>query len=137
MLKKGVGRNSLNVYLSFDGFLRRVFSLLQAGGFIYIALAWRHRFFLSKILFRFPPGDFGGSFNISYHFNYCPTNLGSGALPGVWHEIYPHLFTTTSLFKTDFLLHYFRWWKEGATSILWFWPIISLLSASFPCQAIF
>ena len=32
MLKKGVGRNSLNVYLSFDGFLRRVFSLLRAEG---------------------------------------------------------------------------------------------------------
>ena len=32
MLKKGVGRNSLNVYLSFDGFLRRVFSLLRADG---------------------------------------------------------------------------------------------------------
>ena len=31
MLKMGVGRNSLNVYLSFDGFLRRVFSLLRAG----------------------------------------------------------------------------------------------------------
>ena len=27
MLKKGVGRNSLNVYLSFDGFFRRIFSL--------------------------------------------------------------------------------------------------------------
>ena len=47
----------------FDGFLRRVFSLLQAGGFIYIALAWRHRFFLSKIL--------------------------SASSPGVWHEIRP------------------------------------------------
>ena len=32
MLKKGVGRNSLNVFLSFDGFLWRVFSLLRAGG---------------------------------------------------------------------------------------------------------
>ncbi len=53
MLQKDVGRNSLNVYLSFDGFLRRVVSLLQAGGFIYIALAWRHRFFLSKILSAF------------------------------------------------------------------------------------
>ena len=27
MLKKAVGRNSLSVYLSFDGFLRRTFSL--------------------------------------------------------------------------------------------------------------
>ena len=36
MLKKGVGRNSLNVYLSFDGFLRRVFSLLRANGILHI-----------------------------------------------------------------------------------------------------
>ena len=31
-------------------------SLLGAGGFIYIALAWRHRFFLSKILSASSPG---------------------------------------------------------------------------------
>ena len=36
MLKKGVGRNSLNVYLSFDGFLWRVFSLLRAGEILHI-----------------------------------------------------------------------------------------------------
>ena len=36
MLKKGVERNSLNVYLSFDGFFRRVFFLLRAGGILYI-----------------------------------------------------------------------------------------------------
>ena len=36
MLKKGVGRNSLNVYLSFDRFLRRVFSLLWAGEILHI-----------------------------------------------------------------------------------------------------
>ena len=43
--------------------LRRVFSLLRGGWFIYIALAWRHRFYLSKIL--------------------------SASSPGVWHEIRP------------------------------------------------
>ena len=40
----------------FDGFLQRVFSLLQADRILYIhnALAWRHRFFfLSKILSAF------------------------------------------------------------------------------------
>ena len=46
-----------------DGLLRRVFSLLRAGGFIYIALAWRHRRFLSNIL--------------------------SASSPGVWHESRP------------------------------------------------
>ena len=67
MLKKGVGRNSLNVYLSFDGFLRRAFSLLQAGGFIYIALAWRHRFLLSKILFCFSTRSLGMRLAPSVH----------------------------------------------------------------------
>ena len=47
----------------FDGFLRRVFSLLRAGGFIKIVLAWRHRYYLFKIL--------------------------SASSPGVWHEIPP------------------------------------------------
>ena len=32
--------------------------------------------------------------------------------------------------KTDFLLPYFHWWNKGATSVLGFWPIISLLSSS-------
>ena len=162
MLKKVVGRNSLNVYLSFDGFLRRVFSLLRAGEIlhisyiIYISLwlegigsSWPRFYFASS------PGDSGGGFNISYHFNYCPANPGSGASPGVWHEIRPicsrrhlssKLFFARSLTwdsvhpdhcsKTDFLLPYFRWRKEGATSVLGFWPIISLLSSSFPCQSI-
>ena len=39
----------------FDGFLRRVFSLLRAGEILYMhnALAWRHGSFLSKILSAF------------------------------------------------------------------------------------
>ena len=39
----------------FDGFLRRVFSLLRADRILYIhnTLAWRHRSFLSKILSTF------------------------------------------------------------------------------------
>ena len=54
MLKKGVGRNSLNVYLSFDRFLGEYFLFYGLAKFyLYIALAWRHRSFLSKILFRF------------------------------------------------------------------------------------
>ena len=57
--------------------------------FIFIALAWRHKFFLFKILSAFSPGNFGSSFNISYHFNYCPANPGSVSLPRVWHKIRP------------------------------------------------
>ena len=60
MLKNGVGRNSLNVYLTFWRVpLESIFSFTGGRNFvyiyiyIYIALAWRHRFFLSKILFRF------------------------------------------------------------------------------------
>ena len=99
MLKKGVGRNSLKVYLFFHGFLRRVFSLLRAGEILdilyitYISL-WLEDIDTScpRFYFASSPGDFGGSFNMSYHFNYCPANPGSGASP--------HLFTTISLFKT-------------------------------------
>ena len=50
----------------FDGFLRRVFSLLRVDGILYIynALAWRHRFFfLFKILSDF----FTRSFDIRSH----------------------------------------------------------------------
>ena len=35
------------------------------------------------------PGDFGGSFNIPYHFKYCPTNPSFGASPRVWRKICP------------------------------------------------
>ena len=91
MLKKGVGRNSLNVYLSFWRVPSE--SIFSFTGwwtlYIYIALAWRHRSFLSKILSASSPGDFSGSFNISYHFNYCPANPGSGSSPRAWHEIRP------------------------------------------------
>ena len=62
MLKKGVGRNSLNVYLSFDGFLRRVFSLLQASGILHSS-AW----------------------GVCYS---CP-ELYFASSPRVWHEICP------------------------------------------------
>ena len=34
------------------------------------------------------PGDFGGSFNISYHFNYCSANPDFDASSGVWQEIH-------------------------------------------------
>ena len=36
ILRKSIGRNSLNVYLAFDGFVRRVFSLLRASVVLYI-----------------------------------------------------------------------------------------------------
>ena len=48
----------------FDGFLRRVFCLLRAGGILYIynALAWRHRYLLSKILSAFFTRSLGPRF---------------------------------------------------------------------------
>ena len=68
----------------------REYSLLWAGEILHIYNALIcgigsscPRFFPSS------PGDFGGSFNISYHFNYCPANPGFGASPGVWREIRP------------------------------------------------
>ena len=74
---------------------------LRAGGFIYIALAWRHRFFLSKIL--------------------------SASSPGVWHKIRP---ICSPQHLSSKLI------EEDATSAWGFWPIISPLSSSFPCQVI-
>ena len=76
------------------------------------------------------PGDFGGSFNISYHFNYCPANPGFGASVGVWCEIRP-ICSRRPLFQHWFSLPLFLLTEEGATSALEFWPIISLFS-SFP-----
>ena len=35
------------------------------------------------------PSDFGGSFKISCHFNYCSANPGFSASPRVWHENRP------------------------------------------------
>ena len=53
----------------FDGFLRRVFSLLRAGRILYIhnALAWRHRSSLSKILSAFFTQSLGPRFTPSVH----------------------------------------------------------------------
>ena len=51
-----LGETVLMFTYLFDGFLRRVFSLLRVDRILYIynALAWRHRFFfLSKILSAF------------------------------------------------------------------------------------
>ena len=74
--------------------------------YIYIALAWRHRYFLSKILFRF--------------FTW---SLGMRLAPICSRR---HLSS-----KTDFLFPLFLLTEEGATSALGSWPIISLFS-SFP-----
>ena len=90
----------------FDGFLRRVFSLLRADGILYIhnALAWRHRSYLSKILSAF-----------------LTRSLGIRSRVLSWR---PHL-------QNWFSFPLFLLTEEGATSALSFWPIISLFS-SFP-----
>ena len=55
MLRKSIGRNSLNVYLAFDGFLRRVFSLLRASGFFIYIFGLKASVLLVQDSFRFSP----------------------------------------------------------------------------------
>ena len=68
--------------------------------YIYIALAWRHRYFLSKILFRF-----------------FTRSLGMRPAPSVHDDISPLNWYSLPLFLLT---------EEGATSALGFRPIISL-----------
>ena len=89
VLRKGVGRNSFKVYLAFwrvpSG---SIFSFTGSRGVIY-SLVWRRLLSSCPRFFPLFPGNFGGSFNTSYHINYCPENPGSASSPGVWHEIHP------------------------------------------------
>ena len=81
----------------FDGLLRRVFSLLRVDG-IYLRISlWFEGIkflFLSKILSAF-----------------FTRSLALDSPPSVPDDLCS---------KTDFLLPYFRWRKEGATSVLGF-----------------
>ena len=83
VLRKGVRRNSLNVYL---GFWRlpseSIFSFMD----FFTALAWRHQFFLSKIISAFSPG--------------------------VWHEIRTCVYGGLRPLNL-FPYSYFRWRKGG------------------------
>ena len=86
-----IGRNSLKVYLS----LRRLsfgeyFFFFGGADGIYLCISLWLEGMGSSCPRYFPssPGDFGGSFNISYHFNYCSANPGFDASSGVWHEIH-------------------------------------------------
>ena len=122
MLKKGVGRNSLNVYLSLDGFLRRVFSLLRAGGLYIMYSSGLKVLVLVQDTFRLPPvisavvsryfitsttvpqipvlvlcSEFGTRFAPSVHDDISLLNSSS---PEVWHET---PFTATSVPKLSFL----------------------------------
>ena len=114
------------IYL-FDGFLRRVFSLLRADGILYVhnALTWKHRsFYLSKILSAFFTRSLGPIFASSVHGDISLQNSSS---PGVWHET---PFTATSVPK---LIFFYPISADGAKvplPFLGFWPIISLLSTS-------
>ena len=84
VLRKGVGRNSLNVYLAFWRVpSESIFSFTSLRDF-FSALAWRHQFFLSKILSAFSPG--------------------------VWHEIRPCVHGGLRPLNW-FPYPYFRWWK--------------------------
>ena len=69
----------------FDGFLRRVFSIIQVDGILYIynALARRHRFFLSKILSVFFTRSLARDSPPSVHDDISLQNPSS---PGAWHK---------------------------------------------------
>ena len=90
-----MGETVLMFTYLFDGFLRRVFSLLRADGILYIhnALALRHRSFLSKILSTF-----------------FTRSLGPRYAPSVHNDI--------SL--QNWFFSYFRWRQKGAISALGF-----------------
>ena len=64
------------------------------------------------------PGDFGGSFNISYLFNYCSANAGFGASPRVWHENRP-IFSRRPLFQNSFSYSLFPLTEEGGYFRFW------------------
>ena len=86
----GIGRNSLNVYLSFRQVpSESIFSFTGWRTLYYIWLWVEGMGSSCPRYFPSSPGDFSGSFNISYHFNYCSANPGFGASPGVWREIRP------------------------------------------------
>ena len=112
----------------FDGFLRRVFSLLRVDGILYIynALTWSHRFFfsLSKILSAF--------FTRSLARDSTPSVHDDISLKNPLHpELGIKLRSPRPLFQNWFSLPLFLLTEEGATSALEFWPIISL-SLPFP-----
>ena len=76
-LRRGVGRNSLNVYLSWRVPSESIFLFYGLANLFILALAWRHKVLLVQDSFRFLHPEFG-------------------------REIRPHLFTTTSVPKNWF-----------------------------------
>ena len=72
-LRKGVGRNSCKVYLAFWRVpSESIISFYGQAGFYIYSLAWRHQFFLSKILFCFFTRSLGHSIHTSCHPACCP-----------------------------------------------------------------
>ena len=109
MLKKGVGRNSLNVYLSFWRIpLESIFSFTGWRNYIYIYI--------------YSYEGIGSLVQDSFHFLhpvisavvsiYLITSTTVPQIPVLARDS-PHLFTTIPFFKTDFLNPYFRWRKVG------------------------
>ena len=106
----------------FDGFLRRVFSLLRVDRILYIynALDWRHRFFfLSKILSAF----FIRSLSPRFASLFTATSLFKTLLHP---ELDMRLLSPRPLFQNWFSLPLFPLTEEGATSTLGSRPIINL-----------
>ena len=72
------------------------------------------------------PRRYGSSSCPRYFPSSFARSLGFRFAPSVHDDVCP---------KTDFLISFFRWHEEGATSVLGSQPIIWLPSSSFPCQA--
>ena len=103
-----MGETVLKFTYLYDDFpLENIFLFYGLTEFmLFLVLAWRYGFFyLSKILSAF-----------------FTRSLGMGLASS--HD--------GLIFKTNFRLPYFRWREDGATSVLGFWPIISLLFLPFP-----
>ena len=128
----GVGRNSLKVYsslwrLSFGEYFL-FFFLFRVDGIYSCISLWLEgmgsscpRYFLSS------PGDFGGSFSISYHFNYCSANPGFDASSRVWHKIHSprplsQNWFSYSLFSLTEEGGYFRFWDSSQSFSFYLLP---------------
>ena len=81
---------------------------------MHIALAWKYGFSCPRY-FPSSPGDFGGSFNISYHFNNCSANLGFDASSGVWHVTH----SARSLSQNWFSYSLFPLTEDGGYFCFW------------------
>ena len=116
----------------FDGFHRRVFSLLRAGGilYIYIALSWRHRSTCPRF-FSFSSPVISAVVSVYLITSTTVPQIPVLVLrPEFGTRFAPSVHDDISL-RNWYSLPLFMLTEEGATSALGFWPLISLF-LSFP-----